>query len=416
MANEILISNGMLITMEEGLPIIENGAVRIRDNVIAECGPEEAVAGQGGARYIDARGGIIMPGLVNGHTHAPMSMFRGLADDLPLDVWLNEHIFPAEAGRVNPESAHEWTLHSCREMLLSGITTCCDGYFYEAQVARAMAESGIRAVAGQGIIDFPAPGVPDPVENIKAAKAYVEAVKALSPLLVPSLFCHSPYTCSDKTLRAAKAAAREAGILFQIHVAETRNEREMIQGFNHRSVIAYLDSLGILDEETLLIHAVWVDEQDMEIIRDRGCGVVHCPESNMKLASGIAPVPKMLDAGIMVGLGTDGCASNNDHDLFGEMDMAAKLHKVACMDPCVMDARTCLSMATVNGARAIGLGGITGSLTPGKRADIIIVDRSKPHMTPMYDPYSALVYTARASDVSWVLVDGSVRVKEGRLI
>jgi len=243
----------------------------------------------------------------------------------------------------------------------------------------------------------------------------VEVVRPLSPRLTPSLFCHSPYTCSAATLVAAKTAARESGVLFQIHVAETGNEGKMIPG-NNRSVISYLEDLGILDENSLLIHAVWVNEQDIEIIREKGCGVIHCPESNMKLASGIAPVPKMLDAGIVVGLGTDGCASNNDHDLFGEMDMAAKLHKVACMDPCVMDARTCLAMATVNGARAIGLGGITGSLAPGKRADIIIVDRSGFHMTPMYDPYSALVYSARASDVSWVMVDGIIRVDQRKLV
>lgn len=416
MANEILISNGMLLTMEEGLPVIENGAVRIRGNEITDCGPAGAVDDQGDFMHIDAKGGIIMPGLVNGHTHSPMSMFRGLADDLPLDVWLNEHIFPAEASRVNSESARLWTLHSCSEMLLAGTTTCCDGYFYEDQVAQAMVDSGIRAVAGQGIIDFPAPGVPDPGQNINVARAYVEKVMNLSPLLSPSLFCHSPYTCSAKTLVAAKTAAREAGIMLQIHVSETRNEKKMIAELSQRSIIAYLDSLCILDENTLLIHAVWVDEEDIKIIQERGCGVIHCPESNMKLASGIAPIPKMLNAGITVGLGTDGCASNNDHDLFGEMDMAAKLHKVACMDPCVMDARTCLAMATINGARAIGLGGIIGSLRPKKRGDIIIVDRSKPHMTPMYDPYSALVYTARASDVSWVLVDGAVRVKQGKLV
>ncbi|WDP90017.1 MAG: amidohydrolase [Desulfobacter sp.] len=416
MEQEILICNGMLLTMAEGLPVVENGAVRIKDSKIIDCGPAESVGKGGDAQIIDAQGGIIMPGLVNAHTHAPMSMFRGLADDLPLDVWLNEHIFPAEAAEVTPESVYEWTRHSCREMLLGGITTCCDGYFHEVHVARAMADSGIRAVAAQGIIDFPAPGVPDPKENIRAAEAYVAAVKALSPRLTPSLFCHSPYTCSAGTLTAAKAAARKNGALLQIHVNETRNEPELIRELGDSSVVAWLDSLGILDEQTLLVHAVWVDEKDIEIIRERGCGIVHCPESNMKLASGIAPVPGMLDAGITVALGTDGCASNNDLDIFGEMDTAAKLHKVAALDPCVMDARTCLKMATVNGAQVLGLGLVTGTIEPGKLGDIIIIDRSKPHMTPMYDPYSALVYTARASDVSWVLVDGIIKVKEGKLV
>jgi 5-methylthioadenosine/S-adenosylhomocysteine deaminase len=368
------------------------------------------------ATRIHARGGIIMPGLVNCHTHIPMSLFRGLADDLPLDVWLNDHIFPAEATRINPHSVDQWSRHSCAEMLLSGTTTCCDGYFFEIQVAKAMAESGIRAVAGQGVIDFPAPGVPDPVCNIQTAKKFVARTKDLSRRITPSIFCHSPYTCSPGTLVAAKQAAEDAGILFQIHAAETQNEHQMIDGCHNRSVIAYLDDLGILNERTLLVHSVWVDEKDIEIIHNRSARVAHCPESNMKLASGIAPVPRMMAAGIVVGIGTDGCASNNDQDLFSEMDMAAKLHKVACMDPCVMNARTCLEMVTMGGARAIGLDRKIGSIEQGKLADILIVDVKAPHMVPLYDPFSSLVYSAKSSDVSLVMVDGILRVKEGKLL
>lgn len=421
---ETLIYNGLVLTMESGLPVIENGAVRIRDNKIIQVGPAHEVDnGTSGAIdtevRIDAGGGIVMPGLVNCHTHVPMSMFRGLADDLPLDVWLNEHIFPAEASQVTPESAEKWAAHSCREMLLGGTTCCCDGYFYEAQIARAMDATGIRAVAAQGVIDFPAPGVPDPSQNIDQAVQCINGVKNLSSRITPSIFCHSPYTCSRDTLVKAKEAAEKAGVLFQIHVAETQNEAAMIQefqGIQARSVVAYLDDLGILNERTLLVHGVWVDDGDIKIIRSRGCSVAHCPESNMKLASGIAPVPGMLDAGITMGLGTDGCASNNDHDLFGEMDMAAKLHKVACMDPCVMDARTCVKMATIEGAKAIGLGRDIGSIEPGKLADIIIVDTDRPHMVPMHDPYSGLVYAAKASDVSMAMVDGIIRVSQGRLV
>jgi len=406
--------------MEDGLPVIENGAVLIRDSQILDCGPENQLALDLGRVHpgnrMDAQGGIIMPGLINCHTHIPMSMFRGLADDLPLDVWLNGHVFPAEATRLNPDSVHQWSLHSCQELLLAGTTTCCDGYFFEAQVAMAMADSGIRAVAGQGVIDFPAPGVPDPTRNIQAATAFVEEIRNLSARITPSIFCHSPYTCSAATLVAAKQAAEDAGILFQIHAAETQNEIHLIKGLNNRSVIAYLSDLGLLNERTLLVHSVWIDDQDIEIIHKHAACVAHCPESNMKLASGIAPVPRMIDAGITVGLGTDGCASNNDQDLFSEMDMAAKLHKVICMDPCVMDARTCLKMATIEGARAIGLGLQTGSIERGKQADIIVVDVKKPHMVPMYDPYSSLVYSAKSSDVSLVMVDGIVRVREGKLL
>ncbi len=412
MKNEIVIHNGTLLSMEQGLPVIENAFVRIKGNKIDECGP--AVPGQRweGADLVDAQGGIIMPGLVNGHTHTPMSMFRGLADDLPLDVWLNAHIFPAEATHVNPESVAQWTAHSCREMLAGGITTCCDGYFLESHAAQAMADAGIRAVAGQGIIDFPAPGVPDPSNNISHAKDFIEKTRALSPRVTPSIFCHSPYTCSKQTLVAAKNLARDKRVLFQIHAAETRDEPGMIKENRGLSVIAYLDSLGILDPDTLLIHCVWLDENDIGIIAKRGCGVIHCPESNMKLASGVAPVPDMVAAGLTVGLGTDGCASNNDQDMFSELDTVAKLHKAVRLDPCVMDARTCLKMATIDGAKALGLGDVTGSIRPGKAADIIVVDTTGLHMTPMHDPYSGLVYAAKASDLFWVMVDGQVRLKK----
>ena len=416
MAADIVIHNGLLLTMTPDLAVIENGAVLIRDLIISKVGKtEDFDLGQANMQ-IDARGGIIMPGLVNCHTHMPMSMFRGMSDDLPLDVWLNERIFPAEAKHINPGSVGKWSLHSCKEMLLAGTTTCCDGYFFEAAAVGAMVESGIRAVAGQGVIDFLAPGVPDPGQNIRAAQAFVNRIKDLSVRITPSIFCHSPYTCSKKTLVAAKQAAEDAGILFQIHVAETKKEAQMIKGLKNRSIISYLEDLGLLNEKTLLVHSVWITDADIEIIQKRAARVAHCPESNMKLASGIAPVPRMVDAGIAVGLGTDGCASNNDHDLFSEMDMAAKLHKVACMDPCVMDARTCLKMATIEGARAIGLDRQIGSIERGKKADIIIVDVNKPHMVPMYDPFSSLVYSAKSSDVSWVMVDGIVRVRDGNLV
>jgi len=411
MENEIVIHNGTLLTMEQGLPVIENAIVRIKGDKIAECGP--AVPGRTweGATMVDACGGIIMPGLVNGHTHTPMAMFRGLADDLPLDVWLNAHIFPAEARDINPDSVAQWAAHSCKEMLAGGITTCCDGYFLESHAAQAMADTGIRAVAGQGVIDYPAPGVPDPSNNIDHVKDFIEKTRTLPPRVTPSVFCHSPYTCSEQTLVAGKNLARDMGVLFQIHAAETRAEPGMIKENSGLSVIAYLDSLGILDPDTLLVHCVWVDENDIEIIAKRGCGVIHCPESNMKLASGVAPVPDMVAAGLTVGLGTDGCASNNDQDMFSEMDTAAKLHKAVRLDPCVMDARTCLKMATIDGAKALGLGDVTGSIRPGKAADIIVVDTTGLHMTPMHDPYSGIVYAARASDVSWVMVDGKVRFK-----
>ena len=416
MVHDTLIKNGMVLTMVPGQDVIKDGAVLIQDGAIAGVGPGADFSGIDVKETIDGGGRIIMPGLINCHTHLPMTMFRGLADDLPLDVWLNEHIFPAEASQVNPASVEQWTAHACKEMLLSGTTTCCDGYFHEQEVAGALHASGMRAVTGQGVIDFPAPGVPDPEENVTAAIDFVKTHQDRYPRLTPSIFCHSPYTCSKKTLTAAKKAATELGVLFQIHVAETCSEKDQIQGLNGRSIIQYLDDLALLDEKTLLVHAVWIDDKDIAVIKKSGAGVAHCPESNMKLASGISPVPKLIDSGVRVGLGTDGCASNNDLDLFSEMDTAAKLHKVALLDPCVMDARTCLEAVTCHAAAALGLGHLVGTIESGKQADIILVDIDTPHMVPLHNPYSSLVYAARGSDVSHVMVDGITLVANGKLI
>ncbi len=413
---DTLIRNGLLVTMNNELEVVENASVLIKKGRIEAIGKVEQFDDVTVETIIDGENKIIMPGLINCHTHLPMSMFRGLADDLPLDVWLNEHIFPAEANELNPESVLKWTRLSCEEMLLSGTTTCCDGYFYEDEVVKAVGESGMRAVLGQGVIDFPGPGVPDTSKNITTAIDYVKRHLNQSSLISPSIFCHSSYICSKETLIAAKAAAKEMGVLFQIHVAETQNEINMVKELEGRSIIQYLNDIGVLDERTLLVHAIWVDDNDIEMIKNSGASVAHCPESNMKLASGIAPVPKMLDQDISVGLGTDGCASNNDHDLFSEMDMAAKLHKVALLDPCVMDAKTTFKTATVLGAKAIGLGDITGSIEKGKQADIILVDLKKPHLTPMFDPYSCIVYSAKASDVTHVLVGGGLLVRDGKIL
>lgn len=416
MAYDTLIHSGLLLTMAEGCPTMKDGAVLIHNGEVVKTGLTSELLNVETVGKIDAKCKIIMPGLINCHTHLPMSMFRGLADDLPLDVWLNEHIFPAEAEQVNSESVKEWSFHSCQEMLLGGVTTCCDGYFYEHDVVSAIQESGIRAVAGQGVIDFPAPGVPDPGMNIKVAKSYVKSVKNISDRIFPSIFCHSPYTCSKETLMAAKQAAVELDVLFQIHVAETKNEIQMVDGLENRSLVQYLYDIGILDSKTLLVHAVWIDDKDIEIINETGAGVAHCPESNMKLGSGICPAPKLISAGVPVGLGTDGCASNNDQDLFAEMDTVAKLHKVALLDPCAMDAQTTLEMATIQGAKALGLEQITGSLEPGKKADLILVGTDKPHLTPMFDPRSSLVYSAKSTDVDLVMVQGDILVEDGCLI
>jgi 5-methylthioadenosine/S-adenosylhomocysteine deaminase len=357
-----------------------------------------------------------MPGLVNTHTHLPMTLFRGLADDLPLALWLEEFIFPCEAKYLTPETVRLGALMACAEMMLSGTTTCCDGYFFEKDVAAAIYESGIRGVLGQGVIDFPAPGVPDPSDNIENAVRFVEKWLKVSPLITPSIFCHSPYTCSQETLKKAKAASDSKALLFQIHAAETKNEYVRIQTEHHTTPVKYLDSIGILDKNTLMVHGVWLDDDDIEIIAKRRSTVSHNPQSNMKLASGIAPVPSLLTAGVTVGLGTDGCASNNDLDLFREMDTAAKLHKVNLFDPTVMDAETVLKMATIDGAKAIGLDKHIGSLEPGKQADIIILDTNTPHLVPMYNPISHITYSVQGSDVREVMVAGRILVSNKNLL
>jgi len=413
----IVIHNGTVITMNSDVNIIENGIVCIKNSKLAIIEPRENHSQLPEAeKTIDAHGGIIMPGLVNTHTHLPMALFRGLADDLPLSKWLNEYIFPAEANHIDPENVRLGALLSGAEMLLSGTTTCCDGYFYEDHVAEAVNDIGMRAILGQGVIDFPAPGVPKPEDNIENAIAFVQKWKNRSPLIYPSIFCHSPYTCSETTLKKAKDAADAKGVLFQIHVAETKDEYIQIQTKHRTTPVKYLDKIGIIDENSLLVHAVWLDDDDIEIITKRRAKVSHNPESNMKLASGIAPVPALLRAGVTVGLGTDGCASNNNLDLFQEMDTAAKLHKVNTMDPTVMDALTVLQMATIEGARALGIQEFIGSLEIGKKADVIIIDTRKPHLIPVYNPLSHMVYAAHGSDVRDVIVNGRLLVKDRKLL
>ena len=415
MTFDTVIHNGLIVTLNSRGDVITGGAVCVRDGRIAQVAAQPK-GDLPAAQSIDACGGIVMPGLVNSHTHLPMSLFRGLADDLPLADWLKHHIFPVEAAHLHPQSIRTGTLLACAEMLLSGTTACCDGYFFENEVACAVEESGMRAVLAQGVIDFPAPGVPNPSENVSAAAAFTERWHSRSARITPSIFCHSPYTCSQKTLRAAKAAADARGLLFQIHVAETRQERQRSEAENGCSPVAYLKRVGILDEKTLLVHAVWIDDADIDIIRASGAKVSHPPESNMKLAAGIAPVPEMIAAGITVGLGTDGCASNNDLDMFAEMDTAAKVHKVRKMDPAVMDAAGVLRMATIEGARAVGLADRVGSIEVGKQADLVVVDTAVPRLTPLYLPESHLVYAASGADVRHVMVAGKLLVRDRRLL
>ncbi|MFP4474659.1 MAG: amidohydrolase [Desulfatibacillaceae bacterium] len=412
---DLVVHNALLVACGADHCVIPEGLVCVRDGVLAFVGEEPGQGPPPAAEVIDAEQALVLPGLVNTHNHASMSLFRGMADDLPLMEWLNEHMFPAEAAMVNNSTARAGALVSCAEMLLSGTTCFSDGYFCEDGVAEAVAEAGMRAVLAQGVIDHPAPGVPDPAKNLETAMDFVRRWQGENPLITPSVFCHAPYTCSRETLTAAKEAARRAGVLFQIHVAETSGERQRFLDGHGLTPVAYLDQLGLLDENTLAVHCVWVDDEDIALLNARGAAVALATESNMKLASGVAPVYRMLGAGLRMGLGTDGPASNNDLDMFGEMGATARLQKVHTGDPTVLPAARALALATSMAADAVGLGGVCGSLEAGKRADIVVMRADSPRLWPRYDPHSTLVYAATGADVRHVIVDGRVVVRDRRI-
>jgi 5-methylthioadenosine/S-adenosylhomocysteine deaminase len=413
---DILIEGGTLLTMSEALEVIDHPLIGIKDGKI------EFVTGKDndGAhlytakKVLNATGSIIMPGLINTHTHLPMVCFRGLADDLPLMDWLNNHIFPAEARFVNRDMVYAGAMLAIAEMILSGTTTFCDAYFYESCVARAAIDSGMRAVVCQGFIDLPNPN--DLVKIADIAERFINKWQKEGPLLIPALACHSPYTCAPETLSRIKYVARKAEVPYNIHISETKDEVVLIRKRYGKTPVKYLRDLDVLDDRTVAAHCNWLEDDEIEILRDCNVKVSHNPESNMKLAAGCAPIPIMIQKGITVGLGTDGCASNNDLDMFREMGTTAKLHKVIRMDPTVMDAKTVLKMATINGARVLGLENRIGSIEPGKSADIIIVDIKKPHLTPMYNCYSQLVYSASGSDVKTSIIGGRIIMHERELL
>jgi len=415
---DILIAGGTLLTMAAPGEIIEDPFIGIRDGRIlfVEEGPRPAGTTPEARDVIDATGSLIMPGLVNTHTHLPTVLFRGLADDLPLMRWLTDHIFPAEARFINRQTVYVASTLAIAEMILSGTTTFCDGYFFEDAVAGAAIDCGMRGIVAQGFIDFPTPDQPDSSRHREQADKFVQRWKERSPLVTPSLVCHSPYTCSPDTLRTIKTVATDAGIPFQIHLAETRDETALLWKRYGKKPVRHLRDLDILDEGTIAAHCIWLDEDELDILAAFGVKVAHDPESNMKLGDGVAPVPAMLARRIDVGLGTDGCASNNNLDLFGEMGMCAKLHKVFSADPTVLPAEKVVEMATIGGARVLGMSDRIGSISPWKWADIILVDLNKPHLTPLYRPFSQLVYAASGADVTTSIIGGRIVMRDRRLL
>ncbi|MGH9629454.1 MAG: amidohydrolase family protein, partial [Bryobacteraceae bacterium] len=387
-----IISARYVVTMDSRSRILENGAVAVSGERIVAVGAKNDIDQRYQAKErIDQPESILMPGLINTHTHAPMVLLRGIADDLGLQEWLEKYIFPAEAKNVTPEFVRWGTRLACLEMLLSGTTTYADMYYFEEIIAQETRTAGMRGVLGQTIIGFPVPDAKTPAAGLKRAGEFIRRFKD-DPLIVPAVAPHSVYTNSDDTLKAARDLADRYHAPLLIHVSETKKENEDIQAKRRTTPVRLLETLGVLNGPTLAAHAVWVDDSDISTLKRHGTGVAHCPSSNMKLASGVAPVLKMLRAGINAGLGTDGPAgSNNDLNLFEEMDLAAKLQKVTLLDPEALNAREVLEMATILGARALGMAKQIGSIESGKRADLISISLKEPHAVPMYNVYSHLV-------------------------
>ncbi len=412
----LVITGGTVVTMDAARRVIAPGAVAVDGNRIVAVGPAaEIAAGYSGRAVIDATGQVVLPGLINTHTHAPMVLYRGLADDLALMDWLQQYIFPAEAKTVTPAFVRTGTRLAALEMIQSGTTTYADMYYFEEEIAAVTKAAGLRGVLGQTIIQFPVPDAKTPAEGLARTAAFVAKFKD-DALIVPAVAPHALYTNDQATLTAARDLAVKEGVPLFIHLAETEDEVKAARERAGTSPTGYLESFGFFTgARTLAAHGVWVSPDDVTTLARRGVGVSHNPESNMKLASGTAPVTGYLAAGVALGLGTDGAASNNDLDMFEAMRQASFLAKHATRDPRAVGAGTALEMATLGGARALGLADRLGSLEAGKLADLITVRMNRARQTPLYDPVSHLVYTTRGDDVDTTIVNGRVLMR-GRVV
>lgn len=412
----LIVIGGTVITENASRQVLSPGAIAINGTDIVDVDTPQAIASKYLAtETIDARDDIVLPGLVNTHTHAPMVLYRGLADDLALMDWLQKYIFPAEAKTVSPEFVRVGTHLAALEMIESGTTTFADMYYFEEEIAKAARSAGLRAVLGQTVIQFPVADAVTPAEGLARAEAFIRAYRDDS-LIVPAVAPHAAYTLDRATLVASASLARRYDVPVLIHLAETEAEVATIRSAHQMSPTAYLESIGFWGPKTLAAHGVFASDEDIQVLARRQVGVSHNPESNMKLASGVAPVVKYLAAGVALGLGTDGAASNNDLDMFEAMRQAALLAKVTTRDPTAIPAQTALDMATIGGARALGLQARIGSLEPGKRADLIVVSMASARQTPLYNAVSHLVYTTRGDDVRTTIVNGRVLMRDRRVL
>ena len=414
---DLIVFGGTMVTMDGARHVIEDGAIAVKGDSILAVGPRKEIEKvYSAARLLDARGKLVLPGLINGHTHAPMTLLRGLRDDVTLEEWLQKFIFPAEAKNVNEEFVRCCTRLAALEMIHGGTTTFADMYYFEAAIAEETKAAGLRGVLGETVIDFPVPDSKSPADTLAYTEKFLQRWKG-DPLIHAAVAPHSIYICSEKTLQDSAALARKYSAPILIHVAETKKELDGSRAKHGLTPVAWLEKLHILGPDVLAAHCVWVDSDDRKILAERGVGCVHNPSSNMMLASGVAPAPELRAAGVRLGLGTDGPAgSNNDLDMMEEMDLAAKLQKVSKMDPQALGAKAALEMATIEGARALHLEKEIGSLEAGKKADLIVIRLDAPHAVPMYDVYSHAVYALKASDVDTVIIGGRVVLQNGRAL
>jgi 5-methylthioadenosine/S-adenosylhomocysteine deaminase len=414
---ELLINGGTIVTMDDDRLILEDGAVAVKGDVISAIGfrsdlEKKYIADQ----TIDARGKLVLPGFINGHTHVPMTLFRGLHDDVTLDEWLHKYIFPAEAKNVSEEFVRWGTRLAAAEQIRGGITTFADMYYFEDAVAEETKAAGMRGVLGETFIDFPAPDNKDESQMLAYTEKFLKRWQN-DPLIHAAPAPHSIYTCSQKTLLDAAALARKYNAPILIHVAEMKKELDDSRAQNGTTPVQYLNKIGILGPDVVAAHCIFVDDTDRKLLAEKQVGCVHNPSSNMMLASGVSPVPELRAAGVAVGLGTDGPAgSNNDLDLMEEMDLAAKLQKITKMNPLALGAKAVVEMATIDGAKALHMEKEIGSLEPGKKADVIVISLNEPNAVPMYDVYAQLAYALKGNDVETVVIGGRVVMREHQLL
>jgi len=413
---DLLVLGGTIVTMDETRRVIDDGGIAVSNGRIVAIGPRAEIESRYTSRQrVNASGKVIAPGLINGHTHVPMVLFRGLADDLDLQEWLTKYIFPAEAKNVTEEFVRVGARLGLAEMIRGGTTTYCDMYYFEDAIADETAKAGVRGVLGETIIDFPVADNKTNAEGMAYVEKFVARWKG-HDLIVPAIAPHAPYTVSEEHLKAARAFSDRTGAPIVTHIAETKREVDDMVKAKGASPVAYLDRIGFLNERVIAAHMVWPQGTDIAILKKHGVGVVHNPQSNMKLASGVAPVPRMLSEKLFVGLGTDGAASNNDLNMWEEMDTVAKLHKVFTGDPKVISAQEAFELATIRGAQALHLEKEIGSLETGKRADVLVIDRDTLNQIPLYNIYSDLVYATKAADVETVIINGRLVMRNRRLL